>query len=435
MAVNENALRQLAVKVNSGSGCLYQPATKDYTYVLTVRHNVAKRATFEKMASITVSRAEGVPFTYNLDHQDVLLHPDVNIDLALLKIPYTEISAVVHHAKAQREDRLRIWGFPNIKQDQADPSGTFLMTADIADANQFQVIGEMPFSTTDHTSAENVIGFSGSGIFDERSNRPMLKGIMPALDAPGGAHNRLNVYHISAFEAIISENALMDMRPFCLLSFETYLEGCFSAYPDDIQDLLILKSNEILQHFNPFAISESIKEKLFIPYSLDYASHLLKVELWKGWLSLLAFLWIVDNIGMEVGEVVKLLHGPDRIHIRYYHSENPKMSDIVHKILIDAYNGIEPGDNIVVYSDVYPKGAKYFTEEKLSKMIINVCNVNKKILRNNDIDISDPGSIKPISIMHLEHLGDEIADVPLDASFPLFEASVKEKILTYLLRK
>lgn len=435
MPVNENDLKQLAVKVNLGSGCLYQPATKDYTYVLTVRHNVATQGTNLKMPSIKVSRSEGIPFEYVVDPNDVFLHPDVNIDLAILKIPYTEIVAVVHHAKASRNDRLRIWGFPDIKAGQVDQSGTFLMTADISNAMQFQAIGDMAFSTTDFSSAENVIGFSGSGVFDEHSSRPMLKGIMPALEAPGGAHNRLNVYHISALEAIISANGLMAMTPFCLLSFESYIVDCFGAYPDEIQGLLSEKSNELLLHFNPFSISESVKEKLFIPYSIDYASHLLKAELWKGWLSLLTFLWIVDSSNMEVGQVVQLLHGPEKIHIRYFHSEDPRMSNIVHKILIDAYESIEPRDNIVVYSDVNPKGPKYFTEEKLCKMIINVCSPNKTLLQKNDIDISNPGSIKPISIMHLEHLGDEIACTPFESSFANFEASVKEKILTYLLRK
>ena len=31
-------LRFYSVKVNNGSGCLFQPETKDYSYILTAKH-------------------------------------------------------------------------------------------------------------------------------------------------------------------------------------------------------------------------------------------------------------------------------------------------------------------------------------------------------------------------------------------------------------
>lgn len=434
MPVNEQSLRKLSVKVNAGSGCLYQPGTRDYSYVLTVRHNVAEENTHEKFATTSISQP-GSTLEYTITAEDVFLHPDVNVDLAIVKIPYIEIGTNIYFSRENRGERLRLFGFPDIKSQEADPVGSLFLTADITTVNAFDVIGEQDFSNYDLSAAATMVGFSGSGIFDENSEVPLLKGIMPRLDAIGGSHNRLKVYHISTFDEIISANGLTNMTPYCLLSFDHYATECFSLYSDELQSVLKKKSAELQKTFNPFAIQDKLKEKLFIPYSAEYADHLLKVELWNGWLTLLCFLWMVDDKEIEIDDVIKLLNGDESIHVRYFHSSNSRMPDIIQQILTDAYETLDPRDNIIVSSDKLPLGQKCFTSEELNKVIINVCAASKAIHSRTSIDIGDPASVKPISVIHLNHFQDQIADIQLLTSVKAFEESIKSKILTYLMRK
>lgn len=435
MPVNEEALKKLTVKVNEGSGCIFRPSTKEFYYVLTVRHNVAQKGTEDKMDIINVSQQAPMPLDINVDPENVFLHPDLDVDLALIKINGTPPEVSVNYGIAQRKDQLRVYGFPDIMENRKNPIGSFLLTADISSNEMFEATGEPSFSTNEFSAAENIIGLSGSGIFDEESEIPLLKGIMPELTGAGGVYNKLNIYHIHMFDALIEHHSLLKLIPYQLLSFDTYHQKSFEAFPDVIQTLLIEKANELGKIFHPLVISENIKGKLFIPYSTSYASHLMQEKLWQGWLKILCFIWLCDENLLEVNEVIKLLSGDKEIHVRYFHTREKQMASIVEKILHDTYDQIEPNDNIIVSSDIYPLGRKHFSDIDLVGIVRDVCNANPVLRRKTEIDITSPSSVKSMSIIHLSCMEDALAEVRYETSNAQFEQSARKAILNYLKTK
>lgn len=435
MPVNEEALKALTVKVNEGSGCIFRPATKEYYYVLTVRHNVAQKGTEDKMDIINVSQQEPIPFNINVEPENVFLHPDLDVDLALIKILGIPPEVRINYSIAQRNDRLRVYGFPDILENRKNGIGSFLLTADISDKEMFEATGDPSFSTNEFSSAQNIIGLSGSGIFDEESEIPLLKGVMPELTGAGGVYNKLNIYHIHMFNALIEHHSLMKLIPYQLLSFNTYHQKSFEAFPEVIQTLLVEKANELGKIFHPLIISQNIKDKLFIPYSTSYTSRLMQENLWQGWLKILCFIWLCDENLVEVNEVIKLLSEDKPIHIRYFHTQEKTMASIVEKILYDTYDQIEPNDNIIVSSDIHPLGRRHFFDTDLVGIVNDVCNGNPVLRRKTEIDITSPSSVKSISIMHLSCMEDAIAEVRYLTSNAQFEQSARTAILNYLKTK
>lgn len=435
MPVNEEALKTLTVKVNEGSGCIFRPATNEYYYVLTVRHNVAQKGTDEKMDIINVSQEEPIPFNINVKPENVFLHPDLGVDLALIKILDAPPEVRINYSIAQRKDQLRVYGFPDILEKRKNRIGSFLLTADISDKEMFEATGVPSFSTNEFSAAENIIGLSGSGIFDEESEIPLLKGIMPELTGAGGVYNKLNIYHIHMFDALIEHHNLMKLIPYQLLSFDIYHHKSFEAFPDVIQTLLVEKAIEMGRFFHPLIISENIKDKLFIPYSTSYTSHLMQEKLWQGWLKILCFIWLCDENLVEVNEVIKLLSEGKPIHIRYFHTQEKNMASIVEKILHDTYDQIEPNDNIIVSSDIHLLGRKHFFDTDLVGIVNDVCHGNTVLRRKTEIDITSPSSVKSISIMHLSCMEEALAEVRYLTSNAQFEQSARTAILNYLKTK
>ncbi len=97
MATIEDQLRFYAVKVNEGSGCLFQPDSKEYTYVLTVKHNLEIENSVGEKELIALNDIK--IYRGNVDGErisDIIafeLHE--TLDLALIVIPYIGDSEMV----------------------------------------------------------------------------------------------------------------------------------------------------------------------------------------------------------------------------------------------------------------------------------------------------------------------------------------------------
>lgn len=431
MPVHESFVRKLSVVVNEGSGCLFQPATQEYTYVLTVKHNVAEEESGILFDNIKIIKF--YPQVASLTPIKTYLHP--TLDLALIKVPYQkELNFPIFFNKPQRNDRLRIAGYPSYKREGDDDwLQTILARADIdTNDSQYEVIGEQPFFTAEKTPQETIIGFSGSGLFDESSELPVLKGMMPSLVSAGGEHNRLNVLNIHCFNEIIIREGLLPILPKCLINFEDYSNASFTKFADEVQFLLEQVFKERGHTISPFQIIEVLKRKLFLPFKDNYKDHVIDFELWKGWLVLLSFLWIIGDDKVKVNEVIKVLANEQEIMLRYFHAEGDKrMSDFLEFILNDVYSEINANENIIIHSSPPPLH-KHYTQEQLSRMLRNICAADFRVRMKNEIDIDNPNSVKPINIFHLTYMEEGISSVDFLGDLKLFREAIKQKLLTIL---
>ena len=86
--------RLFSVKVGAGSGCLFQPTSESYTYVLTARHVV-------EGANVTQVQREliGENGAIQIESIDIIgqpyFHPNKEVDAAILKVSFVKTLPVV----------------------------------------------------------------------------------------------------------------------------------------------------------------------------------------------------------------------------------------------------------------------------------------------------------------------------------------------------
>ena len=284
MPTIEEQLRFFAVKVNNGSGCLFQPDTLDYSYVLTVKHNLKKADN-----SICLSN-EITVLTSNLDGEPLRIIAviiDENLDLALLVIEFIGDSDYpLSFSKPKREEKVVVYGYPNYRFNEAIKTTSLPCISDFEHQNNisFELISEKPMFSFNRGAQQNVIGFSGSGIFRIESNRLILKGIFLSLDNTEGAHNKLNGYYIDCFNYMLNNSTYLELMPSYLTSFKEHKINVFNSINQLIRNGLSPNLANILDSgITPNSIAEQFKGNLYAPYSENYRDKLLNQKMWKAW--------------------------------------------------------------------------------------------------------------------------------------------------------
>ena len=95
-------------------------------------------------------------------------------------------------------------------------------------------------------------GFSGSGIFHEKSDKISVVGILTRLKAPDGAYNNVCAYHISNFDNLLRTKGLPSL-------FEDYIDEINSDYSFSFTNYNL----ELEKHYLQRDIDEQTK-KLFL---------------------------------------------------------------------------------------------------------------------------------------------------------------------------
>lgn len=191
----EEQLRFFAVKVNDGSGCIFQPDTKDYTYVLTVKHNLEiKNEADEKI----LMPKESIRIYRENVESDALAIVDYqvhgNLDLALIVIPFIGASEMtLSYSNPVKDDSLILYGYPNRLKELAEKRDDVRCICNLrrADGYGSELRTEQGQHTWDINTQNSMLGFSGCGIFSDLNGTLILRGIFPALKDPTGANDKL----------------------------------------------------------------------------------------------------------------------------------------------------------------------------------------------------------------------------------------------------
>jgi hypothetical protein len=202
-----NDLKKYNVIVDGGSGCIFQPMTNDYTYILTAKHLFDGFEYDDDGNEIPVSVPDGsaIKILQNVHENGAWQERSIaytlirgetffshaNADAAILKIGYLENFDKIHPSISHIPiDSFCVHGFPN-HQRESTPGNK---------DTSFQLVSLIPsgtncdraqlFNTT--VTKENLAGMSGGGVLSIVNEHITILGVqskaMHELHANGQIH-------------------------------------------------------------------------------------------------------------------------------------------------------------------------------------------------------------------------------------------------------
>ncbi|MFZ1705322.1 MAG: hypothetical protein WAT79_13320 [Saprospiraceae bacterium] len=220
MATIADLLKHFTVVVNNGSGCIFQTDSDEFTYIFTVKHNLiisAENGTYKKEdVKVSLSYENYIAKIY-LPVINVFPHNEK--DYAIIQVPKIATEEVYTYNTGSfiRNSLVSISGFPNymrISKGTKTQYRTLLYaTVDNERDNKYErdLILTEDANTQNADAPSNIIGFSGSGIFQEKCNELYLVGIFPKLNDSGATHNKIVGQDLSGFEEIIVQQRLFNI--------------------------------------------------------------------------------------------------------------------------------------------------------------------------------------------------------------------------------
>ncbi|PFW58410.1 hypothetical protein COL13_05945 [Bacillus cereus] len=432
---------QLAVKIHcidsKGSGCLFQPFTTEYSYVITAKHclegNEETPQCFSKDdIKIFFSRDSSISEQMVLDYY---LHD--KLDLAVIKVKYIEGLPSTLITIPKENQAISLYGFPDILQDE-DPDGIVRslnghrlkcsMNFVRPYQNLIEFTPDSDVSNIINTVNETIVGFSGSGVYYEKNDNLYLIGIFTELKEENGAFNSLFGHDISEVNRILFNNQLPQLIPEELLNFGKYIETAFESNEGIIKPVLKRNARPLLD-LQPNHIVNSYNEKLYLPYNSFIEEGLLNPKLWEGWVSLLTY-YYMDTNNLPDKENFNLVRSRDGYYhnIRMYFTGYKKLSNCVMDLFVNNYDELKKNDVIVINTRDSSPGTKSCNKEKTGRFLRQIDRGDREKLIEKGIEIDNPEHLKGVEFIHIDLFKDKFSihdEIEIQAEL---EAKLKESI-------
>jgi hypothetical protein len=402
--------QQLAVKVccidSKGSGCLFQPFTSEYSYVITAKHCLEGtdetpqcfveddiKISLYKNGSIT----ELTVLNYYLHHEN---------DLAVIKVQYVEGIPSTLITIPRDNQKIGLYGFPNILNDSDTTLRGHHLKSSInfiyREQHLIEFTPESHVSNIINSIGETVMGLSGSGMYFESNNNLFLIGIFTELKQEDGAFNSLSGYDLKPINDILLDNDLPLLIPEELINFERYIETAFDSNEGIIKP--VLKRNaQSLMDLQPKHIVDSFNEKLYLPYNSFIEQELLNPKLWEGWASLLTY-YYMDTTNLPHRENFRLIrngNGNDH-NIRMFFTEYKRLSKCIMNLFVNSYDDLEKNDLIVINTKDSNPPTKSFNSEKAQGVLRKIDSGDRDKLIERGIEIDNPEHLKNVQFIHID---------------------------------
>lgn len=420
---------QLAVKIrcksNEGSGCLFQPNSDEFTYVLTAKHCLEGKegniVSFSKQ-DIIIKRFEAKSEDTFLNVINYYLHPQ--LDLAVIIVDYIKDIPNVDIGIPYRNYEITMYGYPRHLKDSMTIEIRQNIESKISWLHHdfFEMTANDALMTFYNSASELIEGFSGCGVYYENENELTLIGIFKGLKSPTGAYQGLCATDVNEVNKILNQNKLPDMLPCCLLSFDSYLENAFNCHDKPIATVLTEKAKEI-KKLNPKNIANLLKEKLFLPYG---KKSLVNSRFWNGWILLLTYIYIDKGELLTENNFLSRIKDGEIQNIKFFYSDSlVTLDDIVRYLITELYDDLKHKDYIVINSISTP-GTLYLNENRIQKIVKQIDNT---VLFKNKIMIDDPHCAKDISCIHIHKFAVEIAKIEERDDMNLLYDKIKNRIM------
>ncbi|AZB28444.1 ABC-three component system protein [Chryseobacterium balustinum] len=366
-------LSKFTVKVEGGSGCLFQPMNDEYSYVLTAKHVIINNNT----PSINQQIVEEDGSLKNVPLEIIgsaFLHSDPNKDAAIIKIKKTDTIEILlrDDILSENKDGYFLCGHPNSRRNQDDSFRldeiTILQTKQ---DNYRESKSKQPIIYSE------VAGQSGGGILKVEDTCILLGGIQSKMAAEDGKETlgRLVFMPLAFYDEIIAENEdeLCKLFPPYIGSFERLLNDIFLLPNLEYKKNIIQKelkniSKDLCEDFSPNSILEIFKDE-FLVNGTDKTISIHK-KLWSSFLELLTYNQLHSDKKLKL-EDLKELHKKRKLFIIDTNSWTKKINEIYSSNLSD----IEIGGSIVVCAtnENNPPRIEY-SKEELKLLIPDISN-------------------------------------------------------------
>lgn len=297
-----NILQKYSVKVEGGSGCLFQPLDVEYTYVLTAKHVLNDAP----LPSITYPSKEGDNKELTLIGSP-FLHPEM--DAAIIKVEKVDgIDNLLREASINSSTlEYNLCGFPNVRE------GGF--RRDKLNLSQMREDGYLEATLTTPAVKREVSGQSGGGIIRIDGNTLLLAGIQKGMAAHDDNETlgAIKTVPISCFDEIIEQNGddLTLLFPPYIESLSNLVNKVFNLDNLSVNKKLIKNSlkgiaNSLCQDFSPLKILELYEDDILIhgtEKSMQYHE-----QLWLSFLELLTINQLHSSSKLsfdQIGEIHK----------------------------------------------------------------------------------------------------------------------------------
>lgn len=358
-----NLLPKLTVKVDGGSGCLFQPINDEYSYVLTAKHvisgNIAPsiiRQTLDENDNLINETLIiiGTPFR----------HSDENKDAAIIKVQKVEgiDSLLRDELSSEYRDGYYLCGHPKSRINYG-----YSFRENKLEIQNKKQYGYVEAELSRVANRTEIVGQSGGGVIKIEDSCFLLAGIQKQMSAPDGIEQlgRIDFMPLSFFDEIIqeNENELSKLFPPYIGSFERLLNEIFPlpnliVKRSLIQNELKRIAKELCNDFSPSTILEMFGEQ-FLIYGTE-KSIIYHKQLWLSFLEILSINQL-HNLNKLNLEDLKELHKKRKLFIVDTDKWTKKIEDIYKTNLSD----IEKGGAIVICAtnETEPSKTEILSEE------------------------------------------------------------------------
>jgi len=388
-------LPKFTVKVERGSGCLFQPINDEYTYVLTAKHVILGnnqplivRQTLDENDNLINETFNiiGIPF----------IHTDENKDAAIVKIQKVEGLEPLLRDDLSTENRngYFLCGHPNSRIDNA-----YSLRENKLEIQNKKPYGYFEAELNRVANRTEIVGQSGGGIIKIEDSCFLLAGIQKQMSAPDGEQlGRIDFMPISFFDEIIeeNENELSKLFPPYIGSFDRLLNDIFpltgiqvvDQKKSLIQNELKLIAKGLCEDFTPQKLIDIYKDSLLVSGTdKGIINH---KALWISFLELLSINQLHNEQKITLEEL-KHIHKSKKLYFTDSKEWISKLEDIYRSDLSE----VEKGGLIVIGSTIDTKP----TTIELDKGFIgNICTVPNKEM-NISNTVTDP--FNDLTIVHI----------------------------------
>ena len=360
--MNIDQARKHIVILNEGSGCIIQPMTDEYLYVLTAKHNI-----LNKNNQIT----ELIRFSFDnniwnrveistvnlIENEHYFLHPDK--DVAIVKIP-----PVPGFDGAYRFDNINeeksdyyLLGYPEIRRKnqqnewyRQDPGVQIL---DPRENGIFEA--QIPGNVT----LNEVRGESGGAILKIVGNKMYLAGIQNRMAEDDEQLGRVRFNALTSFDEIVTSHPdkLQPILPFYLKSFSFLETEVFMLQYGILTKAKCEKLTQILKAkavslknspLAPKVIRDFIKTNLPNTHiSEGYENNDKKI--WILWLELLTILNIAKEKAHSIADLPDIFR---KVRLFYSNTNKDYWYVHLHDLLSKDYSGLDKDGIVIVASNI-----------------------------------------------------------------------------------
>ncbi|WP_430412339.1 ABC-three component system protein [Kordia sp.] len=354
----DDQYKKYSVKVNSGSGCLVQPSTNEYSYVITVKHNVKSNIENNELPKIFTSDDNKIEVI------KIFTHP--TYDLAIIKVEYQKDINLHIKRNIKNYSILYLFGFPDNKiQDEVK---TKKVIGKLIEKNDpFFVLSSNSFDGQD-----DVVGFSGCGVYQEVNEIIYLSGIEFRMDSYNDDEGRINIYPIGFIEDIIENNIdqLKRIYPIYMSNFSFLEDDAFKLEVDALDEERIIATRTTLKNkalniiesdVTPQGIKELFKERILLNH--EYSEHIYIKNVWIAWLEFLTIMNIIKGYVINNDLLSEIF---DTIRLKY--SDEDDWTNLLRTDLLNSdYRGLKPDSTVIVSTKKPPLGNFILPKDRIPR--------------------------------------------------------------------